>query len=58
MNKDVAGKKTYFYEWWGKKKGRLIWKASGGSSKVGELLVPHLRISQMDKTFKLFWELT
>lgn len=41
-----------------KERDGLVWKASTGSAMVGELVVPDLRISQVDTIFKLFWEPT
>lgn len=41
-----------------KERDGLMRKASTGSATVGELVVPDLRISQVDTIFKLFWEPT
>lgn len=41
-----------------KERDGLMWKTSTGSATVGELVVPDLRISQVDTIFKLFWEPT
>lgn len=49
-DKDVAGKKIWL--WVVGKKRQVSVEGSGRSSKVGEFLVPHLRISQMDKHFQ------
>lgn len=56
MNEDVAGKK---YGYSGRKeRSRLMYEASTESATVEELVVSDLRISQMNKIIKSFWEPT
>ena len=52
MNEDVAGKVCIYMIMSGEKeRDGLRWKSYKGSSIVIELVIPDLRISQMDKIF-------